>query len=93
MDLLNEEDTLIVEVTRATCFMYRVDRENTSREDLDLYVSELLRLHSANPSARTATRPDKPESNVRSAVEFCAQQLADVSPKHAAKLRSALSHS
>ena len=90
MDLLDEEDTLILQVARATCLTYRLDPENTPREDVDTYVEELLRLYAANPYARPATHPEEPESDVRSAVEFCAQQLATVSPKHSERLRAAL---
>jgi hypothetical protein len=90
MELLDEEETLILAVARATCFSYRLDRDNTPQEDLDTYVDELLRLYLAKPRGRAATNPSDPEHDVRSAVAFCAQQLAESSPEHAARLRRAL---
>ncbi len=65
MTLLDTEESLIVHVARATCFTYRLDRKNTPREDLDVYIDELLRLYAAKPLAKTATRPDDQGSDVR----------------------------
>ena len=90
MELLDAEETLIVETAKATCLTFRLDRQSTPVEDLDLYVDELCRLYSIKPLARTATRPADPSADVRSAMKFCVQQLEDASPRHANRLRTAL---
>ena len=90
MTTLDADETLILEIAKATCLSFRLDRDNTPAEDLDVYVGELLRLFQAKPHASPATHPDEPGMDVRSALEFCAQQLSEASPAHAIKLRQAL---
>jgi hypothetical protein len=90
MDSLADEEQLVVSVAKATCFTYRVDPASVPRPDVDLYVDELVRLHSSKPSARVASRSGESTSELRGVLEFCLEQLAEASPTNAERLRRAL---
>ena len=87
MPTLDPEENLIALVARATCFAYRVDADEVSESDVRLYVDELIALYRRKPDARS---PGDEPVTVAESLRFCAEQLTDVAPEHAARLRDEL---
>jgi hypothetical protein len=90
METLSTEENLIAAVARATCFTYRLDAQEVPESDVQLYVDELISLYRRKPQARRAPGSDSSEETVADTVRFCADQLKDVAPAHAARLRGVL---
>jgi len=91
VEILSENDQLILRVALATCFTYPRDLEGTPFEDVRLYVNHLIDLYSRHPDAATNSSPGLPQ-DMTSALEFCANQLQDVAPNEANRLRLALGY-
>jgi hypothetical protein len=91
MDTLTAEENLIAQVARATCFAFRFKSGNVPNEDVQLYVNALIALHRRKPIALLLQQEsgDEPET-VASSLAFCADQLSQVAPDQAKKLRRAL---
>ena len=89
MQILDPEENLIATVARATCFTYRLDADEVPESDVELYVKELVSLYRRKPDA-LLTGSSGEASSVADTVRFCADQLKDVAPGHAATLRSLL---
>jgi hypothetical protein len=90
MEMLSPEENLVATVARATCFAYRVDAQAVPEGDVELYVEELINLYSRKPDARLARGSGNDVDTVADTVRFCADQLKDVAPAQAARLRTAL---
>ena len=89
MQTLDPEENLIATVARATCFTYRLDVDEVPTSDVELYVNELVSLFHRKPDA-LLTESSGEAASVADTVRFCAEQLKDVAPGHAATLRSLL---
>ena len=87
---LPDEEQLVLRVALATCFSHRVDPENTSIEDVEAYVGQLIRIFQLHPNAPTHSSPPLPQ-DMRGALEFCAGQIEVAAPNQAQRLRVALS--
>jgi hypothetical protein len=92
-DALNEindltpEENLILRVAVATCFAFPFKSAEIPPDDVERYVTELIKLYNSKPNARTGD-PDRPD--LRSTISFCADRLASAAPAQAARLRSAI---
>jgi hypothetical protein len=89
MQTLDPEENLIAHVARATCFAYRFESGEVPASDVDRYVDELIALFRRKPDAPLIDSDDQP-ATVAATLEFCADQLQEVAPEHASRLRAVL---
>jgi hypothetical protein len=91
MTTLSPEENLIVSVARATCFAFRFESGEVPQSDVGSYVDELLAVYERNPQAHLLQEEGGPRpETVASSVAFCAEQLDQVAPQLAQRLRLAL---
>ena len=90
MDLLTPEENLIVHVARATCFSCRFEAGEVPEGDIQLYVDELIALFRRKPAADLVHTPEEEPLTLAGTLQFCAEQLDQIAPEQASKLRAAL---
>ena len=90
-ETLTPEELLVVRVAAATCFGYGFKAGDVPREDVQIYVRELIDLYKRKPAALTEGGWDPHIPDVKAALEFCAERLAATAPDQAAELLAALS--